>query len=81
MGGRHATASRIRDANAPMAATDSDERRQVRAPQRRPSTGLRRVLARRACDEYARPRAQAIASSHACSNAVDQGQRPISGIA
>jgi len=35
MSGRHATALRIRDANAPIAATDSDERRQVRLLQRR----------------------------------------------
>jgi hypothetical protein len=34
-GGRHATVLRIRDANAPTAATDSDERRQVRVLQRR----------------------------------------------
>jgi len=71
----------IRDANAPIASTDSDERRQVRRCSAEPSTGLRRAFARSACDEYERPRAQAIASSHACSNAVDQGQRPISGIA
>ena len=41
------------------------------------STGLRRALARRDFDVCARSHAQAIASSHACSNAVDQGQRPI----
>jgi len=46
-----------------------------------PSAGLCCAFARRARDVQARSHAQAIASSHACSNAVDEGQRPVSGIA
>jgi hypothetical protein len=81
MHGRDATTLPIRDAKAPLVATDSDERRQVRALLRRAVDRMAARARAKRLPVYARSHAQAIASSHPRSNDVDQGQRPDGGIA